>query len=128
MRLHNHQATHNRLYSRLPLPSRPGAPAKINPRSQHLSAPAVAENVVDSLSSSDAAADLLPEHLVWPGRTHNCGQLREPDVGQQVALCGWIDRNRDLGGVQFIDLRDHTGIMQVRGAMSTCMGLECGLR
>jgi len=30
-----------------------------------------------------------------------------------VTICGWVDRNRDMGGVQFIDIRDHTGLLQV---------------
>ena len=31
----------------------------------------------------------------------------------RVVLCGWVDRRRDLGGVCFVDLRDHTGLVQV---------------
>ena len=46
-------------------------------------------------------------------RTHNCGELRKGNVGQQPRLAGWIDTIRDHGGVVFIDLRDHYGITQV---------------
>ena len=46
-------------------------------------------------------------------RSHTCGELRLEQVGQEVTLCGWVDRNRDLGGVQFIDLRDRYGKTQV---------------
>ncbi len=68
----------------------------------------------DVVAASEAAAsDLLPSQLVWPSRSHNCGRLRESDAGTKVALCGWVDRNRNMGGVQFLDIRDHTGIMQV---------------
>jgi aspartyl-tRNA synthetase len=45
-------------------------------------------------------------------RTHNCGALRESDVGTQVRLAGWCHRIRDHGGLLFIDLRDHYGMTQ----------------
>src|SRR3984893_6427128 len=46
-------------------------------------------------------------------RTHTCGTLRESDIGAEVRLSGWCHRIRDHGGLLFIDLRDHYGIMQV---------------
>lgn len=46
-------------------------------------------------------------------RSHNCGQLRATDVGQQVTLCGWVESKRDHGGAVFIDLRDRYGLTQV---------------
>ncbi len=46
-------------------------------------------------------------------RTHNLGQLRGTDVGQEVVLMGWVQTYRDHGGVIFIDLRDKHGISQV---------------
>ncbi|MBV5094667.1 aspartate--tRNA ligase [Tenebrionicola larvae] len=46
-------------------------------------------------------------------RTEYCGQLRAPHVGQQVTLCGWVNRRRDLGSLIFIDMRDREGIVQV---------------
>ena len=46
-------------------------------------------------------------------RTHNCGELREVNVGLAVKLSGWADTIRDLGGVVFIDLRDQFGKTQV---------------
>ena len=46
-------------------------------------------------------------------RTHYCNQLSAMDLGTNVTLFGWVDRRRDHGGVIFIDLRDHTGIVQI---------------
>lgn len=46
-------------------------------------------------------------------RTHYCGDLRETDAGKEAVVCGWVQRQRDLGGLIFIDLRDRTGIVQL---------------
>ncbi|MGH8063094.1 MAG: aspartate--tRNA ligase [Pseudoxanthomonas sp.] len=46
-------------------------------------------------------------------RTHFCGLIDEALTGQSVTLCGWTDVARNLGGLCFIDLRDHHGIVQV---------------
>ncbi|MEO3679582.1 aspartate--tRNA ligase [Rheinheimera sp. FR7-31] len=46
-------------------------------------------------------------------RSHYCGLLTAQQVGQQVSLCGWVNRRRDLGGLIFIDLRDREGLVQV---------------
>src|SRR5690625_2057860 len=44
---------------------------------------------------------------------HLAGTLNEQHINQSVLLKGWVDKRRDLGGVIFIDLRDHSGIIQV---------------
>ncbi|GGP71045.1 aspartate--tRNA ligase [Streptomyces abikoensis] len=46
-------------------------------------------------------------------RSHNCGELRAADVDTDVRLSGWLHNRRDLGGILFIDLRDHHGITQL---------------
>ncbi|MFD5968844.1 aspartate--tRNA ligase [Streptomyces sp. NPDC058783] len=46
-------------------------------------------------------------------RSHTCGELRSSDVGTDVRLSGWLHNRRDLGGILFIDLRDHYGITQL---------------
>ena len=46
-------------------------------------------------------------------RTDYCGNIDSSYVGQEVTLCGWVNKRRDLGGVIFIDLRDREGIVQV---------------
>jgi aspartyl-tRNA synthetase len=46
-------------------------------------------------------------------RSHTCGELRASDVSADVRLSGWLHNRRDLGGILFIDLRDHYGITQL---------------
>jgi hypothetical protein len=66
----------------------------------------------DADSAAGAAAVLEPG-LSWPARTRGAGELRAADAGAEVTLCGWVDRARDLGGLLFLDVRDHTGVAQV---------------
>ena len=49
---------------------------------------------------------------VWK-RTVACGDISEALVGQTVTLNGWVNRNRDQGGIAFLDLRDRSGIVQI---------------
>ena len=46
-------------------------------------------------------------------RTDNCGKISEKDIGKEITVAGWVDTTRDLGGIIFIELRDHTGLFQI---------------
>ncbi len=46
-------------------------------------------------------------------RTHYCGTLTKNEIEQEVVVCGWVQRQRDLGALIFVDLRDRTGIVQL---------------
>ena len=46
-------------------------------------------------------------------RSHLCGDLRSEHIGQSITISGWVHRRRDHGGVIFLDVRDHRGIVQV---------------
>ena len=46
-------------------------------------------------------------------RTNTCGELNINNVSEKVSLSGWVQKNRDLGGMTFIDLRDRYGITQL---------------
>ena len=46
-------------------------------------------------------------------RTHYCGQVTQDQIEQTISVCGWVNRRRDHGGVIFVDLRDHEGLVQV---------------
>ena len=66
-------------------------------------------------SSSSSSSQILPERLTWPARSHGAGTLRSAKIGQTITLCGWIDKQRDMGGLTFCDVRDHTGLAQIVG-------------
>ena len=52
-------------------------------------------------------------------RTDYCGTLRASDIGREVTVCGWVQKQRDLGALIFVDLRDRTGILQLAFTEST---------
>ena len=56
-------------------------------------------------------------------RTNTCGELNIKNTGEEVILCGWIQKSRDLGGMTFVDLRDRYGITQLVFNMETSRDL-----
>lgn len=52
--------------------------------------------------------------LATAKRTHDCGQIRPENIDQEVVLKGWAHRRRDHGGIIFIDLRDRSGLAQIK--------------
>jgi hypothetical protein len=89
-------------------------PAACDP--ERLGALAAAQGSVTSSRNDGSSYQLQP--LVWPARSHGAGTLRALDVaaggdGTSITLCGWVDKHRDMGGVCFFDVRDHTGLLQV---------------
>ena len=63
-----------------------------------------------------------------PYRTHNCGELRQNNIGQRIKLAGWVDTIREHSRVIFVHLRDHYGVTQIVIDNDTLMaevGKEC---
>ncbi|XP_052193536.1 aspartate--tRNA ligase, chloroplastic/mitochondrial [Diospyros lotus] len=84
-------------------------------RSTHsVSASATPSTSSETLVSNTKQPGLpLKDSLQWVSRTGLCGNLSENDVGKQVRLCGWVALHRIHSGLTFLNLRDHTGIVQV---------------
>lgn len=60
----------------------------------------------------------MAEFLEGLKRTKMCGEFRASDIGKKVVAMGFVAKYRNLGGIQFVDLRDRTGIVQVRFSAS----------
>lgn len=55
----------------------------------------------------------MAESMQGLKRTHRCGELSSANVGQAVTIMGWVQKNRNKGGLVFVDVRDRSGIIQV---------------
>ena len=53
-------------------------------------------------------------------RTHRCGELSAANLGETVTVMGWVQKQRNKGGIIFVDLRDRAGILQVIFEESEC--------
>ena len=55
----------------------------------------------------------MAESMKGMKRSHRCAEVAKAEIGQKVTLMGWVQKNRNKGGIIFVDLRDRTGIMQL---------------
>ena len=55
----------------------------------------------------------MAESMVGLKRTHRCTEVTTAHIGQEVTVMGWVQKNRNKGGIIFVDLRDRSGILQI---------------
>ena len=55
----------------------------------------------------------MAESMKGLKRTHRCTELSAANVGEKVTIMGWVQKNRNKGGLVFVDVRDRSGIIQV---------------
>ena len=55
----------------------------------------------------------MAESMQGLKRTHRCAELSVSNVGETVTVMGWVQKNRNKGGLVFVDVRDRSGILQV---------------
>lgn len=62
----------------------------------------------------------MAESMKGLHRTHRCAELSAANIGEQVTVMGWVQKNRNKGGLVFVDVRDRSGIVQVVFEEGTC--------
>ena len=55
----------------------------------------------------------MAESMQGLKRTHRCAELSAANVGEKVTIMGWVQKNRNKGGLVFVDVRDRSGIIQL---------------
>lgn len=55
----------------------------------------------------------MAESMKGLKRTHRCAELSSANIGENVTVMGWVQKNRNKGGIVFVDLRDRSGILQI---------------
>lgn len=55
----------------------------------------------------------MAESMMGLKRTHRCAELSEANIGERVTIMGWVQKNRNKGGLVFVDVRDRSGLIQV---------------
>ena len=56
----------------------------------------------------------MAESMQGLKRSHRCTELSEANIGQTVTVMGWVQKQRNKGGIIFVDLRDRSGILHIR--------------
>ena len=62
---------------------------------------------------TDITEVTMAESMQGLKRTHRCGELSAANAGEKVTIMGWVQKNRNKGGLVFVDVRDRSGIIQV---------------
>ena len=62
----------------------------------------------------------MAESMKGLKRTHRCGELSAANIGEEVTVMGWVQKQRNKGGIIFVDLRDRAGLLQVIFEESDC--------
>ena len=66
----------------------------------------------------------MAESMQGLKRSHRCTEVSSANIGEKVTVMGWVQKSRNKGGINFVDLRDRSGILQVIFEESQC-GAEC---